>query len=203
LKSAKSAKRFVAALLAGMLMAFGLSHGLTPGLLPGWANESVPATTSEPSPGPGTLEVEPASLPDNTLPTPYPEQPDGTLRLPNKDSTEGAAVASPETTTNSEQPVTYSRIELLAGLDPTIAKRSELLMEADDLYLAGDTAAAEAVYKRAKESKWLAEEDLDIRVLPITDPAELPPAGAVYWREAQAGAESGVASRVGAPGTAG
>jgi predicted Zn-dependent protease len=68
-------------------------------------------------------------------------------------------------------------------------------MEADDLYLAGDTAAAEAVYKRAKESKWLAEEDLDIRVLPITDPAELPPAGAVYWREAQAGAESGVASR--------
>jgi predicted Zn-dependent protease len=195
LKSAKSAKRFVAALLAGMLMAFGLSHGLTPGLLPGWANESVPATTSEPSPGPGTLEVEPASLPDNTLPTPYPEQPDGTLRLPNKDSTEGAAVASPETTTNSEQPVTYSRIELLAGLDPTIAKRSELLMEADDLYLAGDTAAAEAVYKRAKESKWLAEEDLDIRVLPITDPAELPPAGAVYWREAQAGAESGVASR--------
>jgi hypothetical protein len=86
--------------------------------------------------------------------------------------------------------------ELLADLPPDVAKRSELLIEADRLFVAGDTAAAEAVYRRAKDSKWLAEKAPDVRITPITDPAELPPAGAVYWREAQAGAESGVASRV-------
>jgi predicted Zn-dependent protease len=77
-----------------------------------------------------------------------------------------------------------------------MAKRSQLLMEADRLLVAGETEAAETLYRRVKDSKWLAEKVPDLQVAPLTDPTDLPPAGAVYWREAQAGAESGVASRV-------
>jgi predicted Zn-dependent protease len=193
----KSVKRFVAALLVGFLIAFGFGAGLIPGTLPGLANEpTAPVDTVDPAQPTDSLETEPASRPDGTLPTPYPEQPDGTLRLPAPDQGQSTVPTSVDGDITDAPDLTYSQVELLAGLDPALAKRSELLMQADALYLAGDLDAAEAVYKRAKESKWLAEENLDIRVAPITDPAELPPAGAVYWREALAGAESGVESRM-------
>ncbi|MGF1517798.1 MAG: M48 family metalloprotease [Nodosilinea sp.] len=204
----KAAKRFILALLASFWLVMWDGSGLIPKGMPGLASEPATPTTSPvetvPAHPPMTrddLEVEPASIPDNTLPTPYPEPPDGTLKLPHP--IDEAAVeappaadapADPEATEPSAEGIDPA--ELLAGLAPDIAKRSQLLMEGDRLYLAGDVAAAEAIYRRAKESKWLAEGTSNLRVTPITNPDELPPAGQVYWREAQAGLESAVPSRV-------
>lgn len=205
----KSTRRFVVALLTGFLVALLGGEELTMGLIrPGLAAEpGYVAEVSTSQSAPDSLRVEPATNPNNTLPTPYPEQPDGTLKLPPiGTSTPGEAVEAAdgdpleppedETDTTASRESVYTLAELLEGLSAEKAKRSQLLMEADQLLLAGDTAAAETIYRRAKDSKWLAEKGSDLRVAPMTDPAELPPAGAVYWREAQAGAESGVESRM-------
>lgn len=94
----------------------------------------------------------------------------------------------------SDSPVAMA--ELFIGLSPEQVKRSELLMAADRHLLAGDQAAANALYRQAKEAKWLAEMTSGEAIVPITNPEDLPPAGRVYWREAQAGLESGFPNRV-------
>lgn len=85
---------------------------------------------------------------------------------------------------------------LFVGLSAEQAKRSQILMEADRHFLAGDRAAANALYRQAKEAKWLAEMTSEEAIVPITDPEDLSPAGQVYWREAQAGLDSGFPNRV-------
>ncbi|HIK44657.1 MAG TPA: M48 family metalloprotease [Leptolyngbyaceae cyanobacterium M65_K2018_010] len=196
----KTVKRFVAILLASLMATLG-----SPGLLgprPGWAQ--APAPGSNPSPE-TTLEnalpedwwqIEPASRPDDSLPTPYPIPPDGTLKLPSPQPAVPETEATPPIVYQDEGDLTPDLRPLLSGLDPQTAKRSQLLIEADRLYLAGDTTAAEAIYRRVKDSKWLAETTLNEPILPILDPEELPPAGRVYWREAMAGAESEFPNRV-------
>lgn len=63
--------------------------------------------------------------------------------------------------------------------------RRERLIEADRLYEAGDIAAAQALYRTAKLGEAAAEADLPPE--PFSDEAQLSPAAAVYWREANAG----------------
>lgn len=89
-----------------------------------------------------------------------------------------------------------ARARLFIGLSEDQVKRSQLLMEADRHFLAGDRATANVLYRQAKEAKWLAEMTSGEAIVPITDPEDLPPAGRVYWREAQAGLESGFPNRV-------
>jgi len=101
---------------------------------------------------------------------------------------------TPEDTPESEPSVAMAG--LLRGLSPDQVKRSQLLMEADRHLLAGDREAADALYRQAKEAKWLAEMTSRTAIIPITDPEELPAAGRVYWREAQAGLASGFPNRV-------
>lgn len=101
---------------------------------------------------------------------------------------------TPEDTPESEPSAAMAG--LLRGLSPDQVKRSQLLMEADRHLLAGDRAAADVLYRQAKEAKWLAEMTSGTAIIPITDPEELPAAGRVYWREAQAGLESGFPNRV-------
>ncbi len=103
-------------------------------------------------------------------------------------------VTTPEDTPESE--ASAAMAGLLRGLSPDQVKRSQLLMEADRHLLAGDRAAADVLYRQAKEAKWLAEMTSGTAIIPITDPEELPAAGRVYWREAQAGLESGFPNRV-------
>ncbi|MGB3138391.1 MAG: M48 family metallopeptidase [Nodosilinea sp.] len=194
-------RRFFAAVLASFLGAVLLSQGL--GLRPGLAistgtEAEVPAITTV-ADATDALRVDPASLPDSTLPTPSPEQPDGTLKLPTPEASETTGAS--ETTETTEAPETADfgspadRALLLAGLSPEEAKRSELLMEADRLYQAGQHDDAELLYRAAKDPQWLAAAGPALAP-PLTDPADLPPAGQVYWREAQAGAGSEFPSRV-------
>jgi hypothetical protein len=77
-------QRFVTALLASFLGAVLLSQGV-----PGFAAEPTGAA-AEPAAtvltnAEDALPVDPVARPENTLPTPFPEQPDGTLKLPPKE----------------------------------------------------------------------------------------------------------------------
>ena len=70
--------------------------------------------------------------------------------------------------------------------------RRKLLLEADSEYLAGNFAAAEALYREAKDESWLVPFQFGAQLPePFSDEAALTPAGGVYWREAQAGIEAG------------
>lgn len=208
-------RRFISALLAGLLIALLLGEGWVLGFEPGVAASQQDASAPEQQEEvPDPLQVEPITNPDNTLPTPYPQPPDGTLKLPSVDPSEvehdaesnangleessssGEQTGEREASPTGDAERTFTTAELLADLPANVANRSELLMAADSLLVAGETEEAEAIYRQAKDPEWLAEKAPEQRIVPITDPAQLPPAGAVYWREAQAGAESGVKSRV-------
>jgi predicted Zn-dependent protease len=73
----------------------------------------------------------------------------------------------------------------------------ELLIEADWLHTQGRRAEAEHRYRKAKGS--FTGIVFSNRPEPIDDPMQLPPAGQVYWREAQAGQESGLLTRIMVP----
>ncbi|MCT7979185.1 M48 family metalloprotease [Laspinema olomoucense] len=77
----------------------------------------------------------------------------------------------------------------------------ERLAEADRLYVAGDIAAAEAIYQEVKPPFSDNGKQAAISTLPepLTDPEQLSPASRVYWREAQAGWESKLESRIFVP----
>jgi predicted Zn-dependent protease len=154
-----------------------------------------PEATLEPSP----LEVEGAST-GNSLPVPGNESPDGTIRVPEELRSPFPTAPSAETDPALEETAPEVTADsLLMGLEPEAADRARLLMQADQLFLAGDTQAAESLYRQAKDPEWNAELDLPIQVEPITDPAALPPAAAVYWREAQAGLAAGLPTRIRVP----
>ncbi len=67
----------------------------------------------------------------------------------------------------------------------TELKRDRQLIEADSLYLGGQFAEAEKIYRQVKTP--LAQTIEPKPSEPILDPANLSPAGKVYWREAEAG----------------
>lgn len=179
-------RRFGAALLAGLVAALLLG--------PVWLGRPSPA--AEP-PATDPLAVDEASRGD-TLPVPGESQPDGRLRLPEElRSPEAIPENAPAPEPTALEPVDPAG--LLEGLTPEVAARAALLMQADRLYQAGDRPAAEALYRQAKAPLWAAEPSSIVPAPPITDPAALPPAAAVYWREAQAGAAAGLESRLQVP----
>lgn len=83
------------------------------------------------------------------------------------------------------------------NLATTIQRRQKLL-EADSLYLAGRKDEAEKIYREVK-APFVTATETPKRPEPILDPAQLPPAGQVYWRETQAGAEAKLQSRMMVP----
>lgn len=77
-------------------------------------------------------------------------------------------------------------------------KEFETLVKADRLYQQGKRTEAEKLYRQvkkpfAKDSKNSNFPD------PITDPEQLSPGGKVYWREAQAGFQQGLESKIFVP----
>ncbi len=60
------------------------------------------------------------------------------------------------------------------------------MIQGDSAYEAGNFAAAEALYRQAKDESWLLPRQFAVLPpQPFTDAALLSPGGAVYWREAQ------------------
>ncbi|MEL6402163.1 MAG: M48 family metalloprotease [Cyanobacteria bacterium J06607_6] len=189
-------KRFLAWSLVGLLITAGLNLG---GLSRSAVQAAQPmptaqaqADTAEPQPntadelsGPAAEDVAPEADPtadptEDTL-----DLPDFEPRLP----AESLPAEDDEAWNDAE-------IESLGETaePPKITKQQQILMAADEYYLAGDRDAAEALYRQVKDALWQVDPDT-LRPLPIYDPADLPPGGTVYWREAQAGYELGLTHR--------
>lgn len=80
---------------------------------------------------------------------------------------------------------------------PSLKKitRQHKLMEADRLYLGGQFAAAEKLYREIK-APFAKTADTQQRPQPIVDPAQLSPAGKVYWREVEAASGQNIKTRL-------
>jgi predicted Zn-dependent protease len=105
---------------------------------------------------------------------------------PQSESDEKPQTAETETETETENPEN-TEVEVKPAKSPEELKRHQTLVEADRLYLAGEHAAAERLYRQVKEPFKDATNEVQERVEPILDPEKLSPGGRVYWREAQAG----------------
>lgn len=79
---------------------------------------------------------------------------------------------------------------------PEEIARRQKLAEADRLYLAGDIAAAQNLYREAKEPFDAEREAPEARPEPVYEPAQLPPGGTVYWRNYQAGLNQELESKI-------
>ncbi|MEM8613448.1 MAG: M48 family metalloprotease [Cyanobacteria bacterium P01_H01_bin.105] len=111
------------------------------------------------------------------------EEPNGT-----EDSDEDTSPAD-ESDTSATEPEYDPAAE---ALEQETWFQRELIIEADWLYLDGDIAAAEELYREAKTFGWRDDDDLeDVPADPFDNPEQLSPGGAVYWRESTRGIEAG------------
>ena len=87
--------------------------------------------------------------------------------------------------------IVFSPVVAIAQEEPSDnPDATQLLIEADRLFLQGDIEEAEQLYRRAKPP--FASEGSSGNSAPFTDPQQLSPAGGVYWRQAQQGLEQGL-----------
>lgn len=101
---------------------------------------------------------------------------------------------TPAPTTESEPKPTATPESKEPEPSPEEIARQQKLMEADKLYLAGQTAEAEKIYRQVKAP--VAETSApQERKTAIVDPTQLSPAGKVYWRESAAGIEKKLQTR--------
>lgn len=84
---------------------------------------------------------------------------------------------------------------------PEEIQRYQTLAEADKLYREGSLEAAEQLYRQVKPpfDRETAQASIQDRPKLIEDPAELSPAGKIYWREYQAGLTGGLETRIFVP----
>ena len=101
--------------------------------------------------------------------------------------------STPKTTQNptpsrssAPSPEAIQKLENALRRSQAESSRQQKLIEADRLYLGGQFAAAEKIYREVKPP-FPKEAEAKQLPKPIVDPAQLPPAGQVYWRETQAG----------------
>jgi predicted Zn-dependent protease len=123
-----------------------------------------------------TPEVKPSA--EETKPEPSPEASEKPDTKPESDTDEKAE--------EEEKPT------------PEEIAQQEKIIEADKLYLGGQFAAAEKLYREAKVPFSNATEKTE-RKEAITEVDKLAPAGRVYWREAQAGIEQKLESKIFVP----
>jgi predicted Zn-dependent protease len=164
---------------------------------PGYASSTpILAQTPAEETTPRSTSLEELSGPESDTSTDSDAATTETLNLPDFEPQLPAESLPDETAIDGEDDWNDIEIES-AGTDtspPKITKRQQILMTADEHYLAGDYETAEVLYRQVKDAVWRIDPD-SLRPEPITDPADLPPAGTVYWREAQAGYEQGLVHR--------
>ncbi|NJN56749.1 MAG: M48 family metalloprotease [Leptolyngbyaceae cyanobacterium SL_5_9] len=122
---------------------------------------------------------------------PKPDVENGEVPAGSTDAEE-EAIAPTSPTDPADSPAEAEPSTTLADED-----RQQLLIEADRLYLQGQYEQAEFLYRKAKEP--FVAEAVQERPAAISDPTQLPPAGQVYWREAEAGRAAELYTRLMVP----
>ncbi|MGD1909475.1 MAG: M48 family metalloprotease [Rivularia sp. (in: cyanobacteria)] len=128
------------------------------------------------------------------------EQPAVIIKTPKTETiSESTDNKKPESSTDTKKPQvekveSEAELETEAKPTPEEIARQKKLIEADKLYQAGNIAEAEKIYREAKES-FTNTSDIKPPSKAIVNPAELSPAGKVYWREAQAGIVSNLQTK--------
>jgi predicted Zn-dependent protease len=149
-------------------------------------DEEIPAAESKPE----REEADSTVTPTFPSPSPLPDE-----EVETTDEEIPAAESKPEIEETEPTPDPETATEA-DPTDPTTA-RQQLLIEGDRLWQQGRYAEAEQLYRKAKGS--FTGIEFSDRSEPITDPAQLPPGGQVYWREAQAGQAANLLTRVMVP----
>ncbi len=158
--------------------------------------ETIVIPDAEPVSTPSVLETESEENTETiTAPTPV-ESTNGeearenteTSTSPTSEESTDEVEAGENTETPSESTAEESAEPQTPELSPEELARQEKLIEADRLYLRGEFAAAQQLYRQVK-APFEVETEVQEQPAAIYDPEELSPAGAVYWRQAQAGLE--------------
>jgi predicted Zn-dependent protease len=106
-------------------------------------------------------------------------------------------------TPNSEKPATSEPKKPDAAQEPALTPeeiaRQQKFIEADKLYLAGNIAEAEKLYREVKAPFAKTDTSNQKRKPAILDPTQLSPGGKVYWREAEAGIAAKLQTRTEVP----
>ncbi len=148
---------------------------------------TAPPTVSPPTPGP----TQPSSPEGPSPNTSSPNPPAPPAPPPEQKSTPDTASPDPKAKPTADQPI--APIKSAAEIE-----RQKQLTEADRLYKAGDTAAAEKIYRLIK-TPFADATELPSLPAPITDAELLSPSGKVFWRESTIGLEQKMESRIFVP----
>ncbi|MEM8545749.1 MAG: M48 family metalloprotease [Cyanobacteria bacterium P01_H01_bin.119] len=189
-------RRFIAWCLVGLFITLGVS-GVFSHWQPGYATQPVPLPKHDALSSASLKNTaDDLRLPESDGAAEPPSTDEGTLNLPDfEPQLPGESLPQPVPAESDED---WNDIDIessgTATSPPKVTKRQQILMAADEHYLAGDRDTAEVLYRQVKDAVWQVDPD-SLRPLPITDPADLPPAGTVYWREARAGYEQGLVHR--------
>jgi hypothetical protein len=138
----------------------------------------VPVVTETPSAETGSDRVTGPSSPTST---PSDEEASS--------ESEAQPDSQPSDSTQAEEP----------KLSPEELAQQQKLIEADQLYQSGQIAAAEKLYREAKDPFVETDTPAKEQAKPIDDPAQLSPGAAVYWRLYQAGVEQKLRTKIIAP----
>ncbi|WP_272062041.1 M48 family metallopeptidase [Oscillatoria sp. CS-180] len=201
-------KRFLAWSLMSLFLTFGL-NGLGSTSSTGWAAQPPLVTveeTTDSDAAPNSIEETTAadSTSGNADELTPPEsdaatEPDeGVLNLPDfEPRLPGESI--PDEMSAEEDESTWNDLDIESSAEaPKLSKQQQILITADEHYLAGDFETAEILYRQVKDAVWQVD-PASLRSQPIYDPADLSPAGAVYWREANAGYDQGLTHRTTVP----
>ncbi|MDJ0799239.1 MAG: M48 family metallopeptidase [Calothrix sp. MO_167.B12] len=164
-----------------------------------FTQSNTPISAQEPAVIIDTIRIsnseETPSIPaEPTAPTPTPT-PDSSVSDTKKpeESTPDSPVSNtkkPEASTNEKKPAKATE----ETPSPEEIARQQKLIAADRLYLGGQFAAAEKLYREVKKP-FANTSDIAERQEAMIDPSQLSPAGKVYWRESEAGIANNLETR--------
>jgi len=147
------------------------------------ADEGATTTDSE--------SVEEAEHSDTTVETDTLEQEQTTDTPSLPEDADQTEATTQETDTSEETQTTPNGEENTEAKEPELTPeeiaRRQKLIEADQLYKSGQIAAAEQLYREAKDPLQTEAAETEEEPEPFYDPKELSPAGGVYWRQSAAG----------------
>jgi len=145
-----------------------------------------------------TPSVPTAKETEAPTPTDAPENTPTTTAPTSNDSTTGAEAPTP-TDAPENAPTSNDSTEVKEPeLSPEELARQNKLIEADQLYLSGQMAAAQQLYREAKDP-FKPEAPAQEKPTAIYDPAKLSAAGSVYWRMSGEGLAQNLETKIMVP----